>query len=82
MQTAPTEEEFKAWRDDPVTVYVRKAYERMADEQKEAWINWSWEGDNTDPIALARLKTRADAYRSMSESDLSDFASLFEPEAE
>ena len=82
MQTAPTEEEFKAWRDDPVTVYVRKAYERMSEAQKEAWMSWSWNGDVCEPVVLARLKAYSDCYLSMSECDLSDFTAAHEPEAE
>ena len=80
MQTAPTEEEFTAWRDHPVTRFVLKAYEKMAEEQKRQWADVSWEGGHCDSFELCQLRTRADAYRSMSESDLSDFTAAQEPE--
>lgn len=82
MQTAPTEEEFTAWRDHPVTSFVLKVYERMAEEQKAAWVEGSWEGGRCDSFELCALRTRADAYQSMAGSDLSDFIAANEPEAE
>lgn len=83
MATAePTEEEFLAWKDHPVTQFVIGAYERMAEAQKEQWIRQSWDSDHADSYDLCSLKTRADAYRSMAESDLSDFIAAHEPEAQ
>ena len=79
---AVTEEEFLAWRDHPVTQYVLEAYKRMAGEQKQQWCDVSWEGGQCDSYELCALRTRADAYLSMSEADLSDFIAANEPEAE
>ena len=77
-----TEEEFLAWKADPVTVYVMEAYRLMSEEQKAAWCEASWEGGHCDSFELCALRTRADAYKSMSECTLADFAAAIEPEAE
>ena len=79
---AVTEEEFEAGLDHPVTRYVLDAYERMAEEQKAAWVECSWDGGQCDSYELCALRTRADAYKSMSECELSDFTAANEPEAE
>lgn len=81
MTTKVTEEEFLAWRNDPVTQYVLEAYQRMALEQKAAWCEVSWEGGHCDSFELCALRTRADAYKSMSECELADFEAAVEPEA-
>lgn len=78
----PSEDEFAAWREHPVTRWVEKAYEKMAEEQKAAWVEQSWEGGHTDSFELCALRTRADAYKSMSEASLSDFAAAIDPDAE
>lgn len=78
----PSEEEFTAWKDHPVTLWVLKAYELMAEEQKKAWAESTWETGNCDSYELATLRCRADAYKSMSECNLADFAAAHEPEAE
>lgn len=75
-----TEEEFLAWRDHPVTQYVMEAYKRMAEAQKNAWMECSWDAGHCDSFELAELRTRADAYKSMSECNLADFTSAVEPE--
>jgi hypothetical protein len=76
----PSEEEFEAWRDQPVTQFVLEAYRRMAEAQKLAWIEGSWEAGDANPIMLVELRTRADAYQSMSECVLDDFAATVKPE--
>lgn len=75
-------EEFAAWKENPVTQWVLKAYEQMAAEQHKAWNECSWEGGHCDSFVLQELRVRADAYRSMAESNLEDLAAAHEPEAE
>lgn len=82
MATAPSEEEFKAWKDHPTTQWVLGAYRIMAEAQKQHWVDLTWEGGNCDSFELCTLRTRADAYMSMHQCDLSDFAAAHEPEAE
>ena len=76
----PSDEEFEAWRDHPITQFVMEAYRRMAAEQKAAWVEGSWEAGDANPDMLIELRTRADAYRSMSECVLDDFAATVKPE--
>lgn len=79
---APTEEEFIAWRDHPVTQWVIRAFDLHAEEQKKAWLEGTWETGNCDSYALLELKTRADTFNAMKEADYSDFLAAHEPEAE
>lgn len=72
----PTDEEYEAWRDHPITVFVLDCYDRMADEQKEAWLISSWEAGDANRELLIELRTRADAYRSMGECELGDLVAV------
>jgi hypothetical protein len=62
---APSAEEFARWRDDSVTRWVFWALESMAAENKAAWDKASWEMGQCNPLLLAELRTRADAYQAM-----------------
>ena len=82
-KTMPDPEEFAAWRDHPVTQWVAQAYGKMAEIQRQAWVEATWDaGEHLPEAALVELRTRADAYRSMAECDYSDLVSIHEPEAE
>jgi hypothetical protein len=74
----PTEEEFEAWSDHPITLFVLDCYDRMAEEQKLAWMIASWEAGDANAELLIELRTRADAYRSMAECDLGDLVAVNE----
>lgn len=67
-----TSEEFEAWRDNPITQWVRAAFKRLAEENKAAWVETSWERGAAGPAELIELKTRADAYMAMSEMTFED----------
>jgi hypothetical protein len=67
-----TAEEFAAWLADPVTVVVLKAHADVAEQQKQGWLDASWDGQNPDPLLLTELKTRADAYRAIAECSYED----------
>lgn len=71
---SPSEEEYEAWRDNPVTRWVMAACERAAEDNRQLWIDQSWEGGNADPNALIELRTRADAYRAIIECDYAAWA--------
>jgi hypothetical protein len=60
-----TAEEFARWRDDRVTRWVFRAFAICADENKAEWITASWEQGVSNPLMLAELRTRADAYRAV-----------------
>lgn len=67
--TNPSEEEFIAWRDHPVTRWVMRACELAADENKQQWVEKAWETGVSDPALLLENRTRADAYRALHETE-------------
>lgn len=72
-QPSVSEEEFGAWRDEPITRRILDTLGAMADAQREGWLTASWEGGNNDPLLLTELRTRADAYRALAEGSYADF---------
>lgn len=80
--TVPTEEEFEAWRDHPVTRWVIDAFDIIAEEQKSAWIEATWTGGHCDSFELCALRTRADTYQAMKDAEYSDFVATHEKDAE
>lgn len=60
-----TNEDFERWRDDAVTRWVFAAIEKAAEENKQTWLEASWNNGNANPAALNELRTRADAYRAL-----------------
>jgi hypothetical protein len=73
VRSAPSREEFAAWRDHPVTQFVFVALNAAAGEQRKAWDETSWEGGSADENLLLELRVRADAYNSMQEADYEGF---------
>ena len=73
VRSAPSREEFAAWRDHPVTLFVFAAMRAVAEEQEQSWHDQSWNGGNCDPIELNGLRARADTYTSMEEGGYESF---------
>lgn len=65
-------EEWDQWRNNPVTTWVMAALDKAASAQREGWIAATWDAGGCDPLLLATLRTRADAYRALSEIALDD----------
>jgi hypothetical protein len=69
----PTDEEFAAWCEHPVTQFVATAYYKATDKQREEWVRSTWNTSKADGQALAEkrleLTTRADAYRAFLETN-------------
>lgn len=61
VKTAPSRDEFKAWRDDPVTRFVMAGLTRNAEECREQWLARSWGTGTADQLDLTGLRERADA---------------------
>lgn len=61
VNTAPSRDEFAAWRDDPTTRFVMAALTRNAEECREEWLRQSWASGEADPMVLTGLRERADA---------------------
>lgn len=59
--TAPSRDEFAAWRDNPTTRFVMAALARNADECREQWMQHSWNRGDADQITLTALRERSDA---------------------
>lgn len=62
-----TEDDFTSWRENAVTQVVFAALDRVQAMQRQHWIETSWEQGVCTPEMLLELRTRADAYRSLSE---------------
>lgn len=61
VRTAPSRDEFAAWRDDPTTQFVMAALARNAEECRDKWMNESWEAGKADQRTLDALRERSDA---------------------
>lgn len=69
----PTEDEFAAWCEHPVTRFVATAYANAAQAQQDEWLKVSWSNQELDPMAHKELRTRADAYEAFLETGLSEY---------
>lgn len=75
---SPSEEDFLAWRDNPVTQWVMRTALKAAEMNKEAWLDASWVQGNCDPQLLNETRTRADAYRALAETTYDKWLELNE----
>lgn len=73
---APSPDEFEAWAQHPVTQYVAAAFKASAEAQRDAWAEQSWGTGQADPIELAVLRARADAYMALLETGLERYVEL------
>jgi hypothetical protein len=73
VRSAPSREEFAAWRDHPVTQFVFAAYREQIATCEQSWLAQSWEGGTADQETLNELKARADTYAALEESDYEAF---------
>jgi hypothetical protein len=62
-----TRDDFKRWRDDPVTRAVMAAHRDFADKSREAWMEASWNNGAASQEHLRELRVRADAYLAIAE---------------
>lgn len=77
---APDEEEFIAWRANPVTQYVMAGVLRYAEMQRQAWVDASWKHRVADHSLLLELHTRADAYEGLASLTYENAIGLHEDE--
>ena len=73
VKTAPTREDFDAWRDHHVTQFVFAAYRNLQRDCEASWLSQSWEGGTADQRTLDGLRERADAYADLENSDYDAF---------
>jgi len=67
-----TEEDFLAWRENPVTRWFMKAFKNSAALCEAEWKDGSWITGQADQAALDVLKAKATAYAAVEESDFTD----------
>ena len=63
------QEDFDGWLTDPVTKWVFRALERAAEQEKAEWVRQSWEAGKTDPLMLAELRAKAEAFDDLRHND-------------
>lgn len=78
MTMEVTEDDFLAWTDHPLTQWVFQAVEKAAGLQAAEWNRQSWDKGLADPLKLAELRTRADAYRALTETDYDGWSAIHE----
>lgn len=61
-------EEFDRWLEDPVTQWVMRGARAGAEANRQAWTDASWGQGQADPLMLAELRSRADAYMALAET--------------
>lgn len=66
---SPTKDEFAMWRESPITRWIMSACRAMADSQKNEWWEVSWKQGQAEPLLLTELRTRADAYAALFETE-------------
>lgn len=76
----PSAEEFEAWRENPVTQWVMDACLKAADDNQRLWFDMSWGQGKADQEALIELRTRADAYRAIAETEYDSWLAEHETE--
>lgn len=72
----PTKDEFLAWKDHPVSRWAFRALKAASEAQRAAWMADSWDKGQADPVALAVLRTRSDAYAALEEPEYEDWCAL------
>lgn len=72
----PSREDFIRWRDDPVTQWVMRAHQAAADANKSEWMRSTWETGKASEGALRELRTRADAYEAICQTDYEGFCDM------
>lgn len=74
----PSEEEFAAWRDDPVTKWVLMACRQAASDCRRHWEETSWANGQADQGLLTEQRVRADAYLALAETDYTGWLATHE----
>ena len=68
----PTEEEFAAWCEHPVTRFVAASHANKAEDCKKEWVGRSWRDGVADQVILAELRARADTFSAFVEASWFD----------
>lgn len=60
-------DDFDQWQAHPVTEAVNRALVKLAEMNRQKWIDVSWGGGVADPVTLAELKARSEMCADLSE---------------
>lgn len=69
-----TEEDFIAWRANPVTQWVMGAFQISADLCERTWKETSWNNGTADQRTLDELRNKAVTFASIYEATHADIA--------
>lgn len=78
----PSAEDFEQWLDNPVTRWVFEGCRIGAELNRQAWINASWDNGKSDPLELAELKSRADAYLALPDTPFERWCEIIDGDDE
>jgi hypothetical protein len=65
-------DDYELWRAHPVTELVNKALLRLAEKNKQKWMEVSWDGGEANPMTLLELRVRAQAAEDLSRLELDE----------
>ena len=71
-------DDFDRWREDAVTKFVFAAIRKGEEQQREKWMQSSWDAGISDPELLAELRIRADAYNALIETSYEGWCETLE----
>ncbi len=73
-------DDFNTWRANPVTEWVFAGLERIAEAQRQHWIETSWEQGVCEPALMNELRVRADTAKAIIETEYERFCEVLEQE--
>lgn len=76
----PDQQDFDEWLRLPVTEYVMKAMQALAQREMEAWQALAWEG-NLDPLTLHTARARVEVSNTFTGNTLDDWKAINDPDA-
>lgn len=89
MKLAPSQEDWDAWKEHPITRLVMQAMERIATEAEAQWKRDAWsneyltaDGRERQLLTLNRVKAHADGLRVVAETKLEDVIAVLQLRAE
>ena len=74
-------EDFEQWRAHPVTEAVSLALQKLAERNRQVWIDTSWGGGEANPLTLSDLKARAEMAQDLSELTFEELSEVLDDES-
>lgn len=72
----PLEDDWNAWCEDPVTVYVASKLKLASERMKANWVQMAWDGECDNPVELARMKAYSEAHLNFSRTGLGGYKNV------